>query len=70
MPPLSCPAVTGTRSVLLVGRADPTQVVRPADPPRAAEQVQNIAGPDALGRLYLIVEEQAISWLYTSHDPL
>ncbi|MEQ1571539.1 MAG: hypothetical protein ABMA64_38280 [Myxococcota bacterium] len=49
-----CAAVTGTRAVWLIDRADPTKVVKPVQPPVSTEVTWEISGPDALGRLYLL----------------
>ncbi|MEQ1565035.1 MAG: hypothetical protein ABMA64_05310 [Myxococcota bacterium] len=49
-----CAAVTGTRAVWLIDRADPTKVVKPVQPPVSTEVTWDLSGPDALGRLYLL----------------
>ena len=45
-----CDAVTGTTSVFLVSRADPTVLVGPAGAPSDGARAWAIAGPDALDR--------------------
>ncbi len=45
-----CDAVTGTSSVFLVSRADPTVLVAPAGAPSDGDRAWAIAGPDALDR--------------------
>ncbi|MEQ1565034.1 MAG: hypothetical protein ABMA64_05305 [Myxococcota bacterium] len=49
-----CAAVTGTRGVWLIDRADPTKAVTPVQPPVSTEVTWDLSGPDALGRLYLL----------------
>ena len=49
-----CDAVTGTASVFLVSRADPTVLVRPAGAPAEGDRAWALAGPDAHDRYFLV----------------
>ena len=51
--PVDCDAVTGTGSVVLLGRAVDASPVLPTAAPEVETQPTGFAGPDALGRYYL-----------------
>jgi hypothetical protein len=74
---LPCSQVTGTRSIWLFSRQDPSLAVLPADPPDGEDIAYTLVGPDALGRLYLLdgqhvlrrSDDQGCSWQQTAVLP-
>lgn len=57
---LPCTSVQGTRGVWLFSRQDPSLAVVPVDPPDGDDLASRLAGPDALGRLYLLDGNQIL----------
>jgi hypothetical protein len=52
--PLGCTTVEGTRNVWVVSRSDPSLAASPSQPPDPLLRAHSLAGPDALGRVYLL----------------